>query len=151
MAWGQPWLPLKLLLSKVSAVSSISCPSALPWPAVFSRRQTFPHSQSLAELLTSLHRLPTLACLAALPLVSLLLDHRMGWVCIPACVCVCVCVYTHTCSVMFNFFGSLDCSSARLLFPCDFPCKNTGMNCHSFLQEIFLTQGSNLGLGLLHC
>ena len=30
-----------------------------------------------------------------------------------------------------------------------FPGKNTGMGCHSLLQGIFLTQGSNLGL--LHC
>jgi len=31
----------------------------------------------------------------------------------------------------------------------DFPGKNTGMDNHSLLQGIFLTQGSNLGL--LHC
>ena len=31
----------------------------------------------------------------------------------------------------------------------DFPSKNTGVGCHFLLQEIFLTQGSNLGL--LHC
>ena len=30
-----------------------------------------------------------------------------------------------------------------------FPGKNTGMGCHSLLQEIFPTQGSNPGL--LHC
>ena len=29
------------------------------------------------------------------------------------------------------------------------PDKNTGVGCHSLLQEIFPTQGSNLGL--LHC
>ena len=33
--------------------------------------------------------------------------------------------------------------------PWDFPGKNTGVGCHSFLQGIFLTQGFNLGL--LHC
>ena len=38
---------------------------------------------------------------------------------------------------------------ARLLRPCDFPCKNPGVRCHFLLQGIFLTQGSNLGL--LHC
>ena len=38
---------------------------------------------------------------------------------------------------------------ARLLCPQDSPGKNTGVGSHSFLQEIFLTQGSNLGL--LHC
>ena len=29
------------------------------------------------------------------------------------------------------------------------PCKNTGVGCHFLLQEIFLTQGLNLGLS--HC
>ena len=38
---------------------------------------------------------------------------------------------------------------ARLLFPWSSPGKNTGMDCHSLLQGIFLTQGSNPGL--LHC
>ena len=36
--------------------------------------------------------------------------------------------------------------SARLPHPWDFPGKNTGVGCHFLLQEIFLTQGSNLGL-----
>ena len=31
--------------------------------------------------------------------------------------------------------------SARLLCPWDFPGKNTGVGCHSLLQEIFLPQG----------
>ena len=31
----------------------------------------------------------------------------------------------------------------------DFPGKNTGVGCHSFLQGKFSTQGLNLGL--LHC
>ena len=35
------------------------------------------------------------------------------------------------------------------VFPRDFPGKNTGVGCHSLLQGIVLTQGSNLGL--LHC
>ena len=37
----------------------------------------------------------------------------------------------------------------RLLCPWDFPGKDTGVGCHFLLQEIFPTQGSNLGL--LHC
>ena len=37
----------------------------------------------------------------------------------------------------------------RLLCPWNSPGKNTGMCSHSLLQEIFLTQGSNLGL--LYC
>ena len=42
-----------------------------------------------------------------------------------------------------------DCSLPRLLCPWKSPGKNTGMGCHTLLQRIFLTQGSNLGL--LHC
>ena len=34
----------------------------------------------------------------------------------------------------------------RLLCPWNFPSKNTGMGCHSLLQGIFLTLGSNLDL-----
>ena len=33
--------------------------------------------------------------------------------------------------------------STRLLWPWDFPGKNTGMGCHFLLQQIFPTQGSN--------
>ena len=40
---------------------------------------------------------------------------------------------------------------ARLLCPWDFPGKDTGVGCHSLLQRIFLTQGSNPRLlRLLH-
>ena len=39
--------------------------------------------------------------------------------------------------------------SAKLLCPWDFLAKTTGMDCHAFLQGIFLIQGSNQGL--LHC
>ena len=40
----------------------------------------------------------------------------------------------------------------RLLCPWDSSGKNTRVVCHFFLQEIFLTQGSNSGLQhLLHC
>ena len=35
---------------------------------------------------------------------------------------------------------------ARLLHPWDFPGKNTTVGCHFLLQEIFPTQGLNLGL-----
>ena len=40
-------------------------------------------------------------------------------------------------------------AATRLLCPWNSPGKNTRMDCHSFLQEIFLTQGLNLCL--LHC
>ena len=39
--------------------------------------------------------------------------------------------------------------STKLLCPWNAPGKNTGVSCHSLLQRIFLTQGSNPGL--LHC
>ena len=35
---------------------------------------------------------------------------------------------------------------SRLLCPWDSPGKNTGVGCHFLLQEIFLTQGSNMCL-----
>ena len=35
---------------------------------------------------------------------------------------------------------------ARLLYPRHSPGKNTGLGCHSLLQGVFLTQGSNPGL-----
>ena len=38
---------------------------------------------------------------------------------------------------------------AGLLCPWDSPGKNAGVGCHFLLQEIFLTQASNLNL--LHC
>ena len=38
---------------------------------------------------------------------------------------------------------------ARLLCPWDSPGKNTGVDCHSLVQRIFQTQGSNPGF--LHC
>ena len=47
-------------------------------------------------------------------------------------------------SVLSNSFRP-----TRLLHPWDFPGKSAGVGCHFFLQEIFLTQGSNPDL--LHC
>ena len=38
---------------------------------------------------------------------------------------------------------------SRLLCPWDFPGKNTGASCHSLLQGIFRTQGSNSRLLLI--
>ena len=54
-----------------------------------------------------------------------------------------------SCSVMSDSVQSHGLYSARLLCPWDFPGKNTGVSCHSLLQEIFPTQGLNPGL--LHC
>ena len=40
----------------------------------------------------------------------------------------------------------MDWGLPRLLYPRDSPGKNTGVGCHSLLQGIFQTQGSNSGL-----
>ena len=45
--------------------------------------------------------------------------------------------------------GPMDCSPPGSSVHEIFPGKNTGVVCHFLLQEIFLTQGSNLCL--LHC
>ena len=65
--------------------------------------------------------------------------------CLALCVCVCVCV----CVLCLTLLQPHGCSLAMFLCLWDFPCKNTGVDCHSLLQGIFLTQGTNPGL--LHC
>ena len=47
---------------------------------------------------------------------------------------------------MSNFLWSHGLYPARLLCPWDSPGKNTGVVCHSLLQGIFPTHGSNPGL-----
>ena len=47
-----------------------------------------------------------------------------------------------------QFFVTPGTVAPRLLWPWNSSCKNTGMNRHP-LPQIFLTQGTNLGL--LHC
>ena len=59
---------------------------------------------------------------------------------------ICVCV---DCSVMSNSLQPHGLYLTRLLCPWDSPGKNTGLDSHSLLQSIFLTQGLNPGL--LHC
>ena len=59
--------------------------------------------------------------------------------------CVCVCVLLSG----VQLFATLWMYPARLLCPWDSPGKNTGVGCHSLLQGIFPTQGSNQGL--LYC
>ena len=56
-----------------------------------------------------------------------------------------VCVH----SVVSNSLPCHGRKPTRLFCPWDFPGKNTGVGSHSLLQELFPTQGSNLGL--LHC
>ena len=52
-------------------------------------------------------------------------------------------------SVMTKSLGRYRLQPARLLCPWDSPDKNTGVGCHTLLQEIFPTQRSNPGLP--HC
>ena len=52
-------------------------------------------------------------------------------------------------SVMSDSLGPHGLWPTRLLCPWVSPGKNTAVGCHSLLQGIFLTQGSNLGLP--HC
>ena len=47
---------------------------------------------------------------------------------------------------MFNSLGLHGQEPARLLCPWDSLGKNTGVDCHSLLQGIFLIQGSNPSL-----
>ena len=54
-----------------------------------------------------------------------------------------------SCSVIFNSLQSHSLYPTILLCPWNSPGKNTRLGCHSLLQEIFLIQGSILGL--LHC
>ena len=47
---------------------------------------------------------------------------------------------------MSNSLRPHELEPARVLCPWNSPGKNTGVDCHSLHQAIFLTQGSNLGL-----
>ena len=50
-----------------------------------------------------------------------------------------------SCSLMSDFLQPHGLQPTRLLCLWDFPGKNTGVACHSFLQGIFLIQGYNPG------
>ena len=61
--------------------------------------------------------------------------------------------YMHACqvaSVMSDPLQPYGLQPTRLLCPWDSPGKNTRVNCHFLLLGIFLTQGLNLHLSLLH-
>ena len=56
-----------------------------------------------------------------------------------------------SCSVLSDFFRHYKLWPSRLLYPWDFPGKNTGVGYHFLLKGIFLPQGSNpCLLRLLH-
>ena len=52
------------------------------------------------------------------------------------------CSSSVTLCILF-FCNPMDCNPARLFCSWDSPYKNIGVDCHAFLQGIFLTQGSN--------
>ena len=60
---------------------------------------------------------------------------------------LCCAVLSH--SVVSDSVRPRGLQPSRLLCPWDSPGKNTGVDCHAFLQGIFPTLGSNPGL--LHC
>ena len=95
------------------------------------------------------------------------MSNRLAIIWQHMCVCVCARTHVHVCecaqllSCVQPFVTSWQCwwwfshlwllrprglYPSRLLSPWDFPGKNTGVGCHFLFQEIFLTQGSNLGL-----
>ena len=60
--------------------------------------------------------------------------------------CALLCLVAQLCPTLFD---SMDCSPPGSSVHGDSPSKNTGVGCHSLLQGIFPTQGSNPGV--LHC
>ena len=57
-----------------------------------------------------------------------------------------LCLVTKSCLTLCE---PMNCSLPGSSVHGNSPGKNTGVGCHAFLQGIFLTQGSNLGL--MHC
>ena len=57
--------------------------------------------------------------------------------------CVVPCCAVLSRSVVFDSLWPHGLWPARLLWPWDFPGKNTGVGCHTLLQGIFPTQGWN--------
>ena len=55
----------------------------------------------------------------------------------------CCCLVNKSCPMILQPHFATPFTVAWFLCPWDFPGKNTGMECRFFLQEIFLTQGSN--------
>ena len=70
-------------------------------------------------------------------------SHSPANICLKSCCCVC-CVLSR--AGTSNSLQSHGLWSVRLLCPCNFPGKNTGVGCHALLQGIFPTWGSNLCL-----
>ena len=65
-------------------------------------------------------------------------------------ICPLPCVHAQLLLLCLTLCNPIDCSSPGLSFHRDSPGKNTGVDCHTLLQGIFLTQGSNPHILLLH-
>ena len=57
---------------------------------------------------------------------------------------MCMCVLS--CFSHVQFLQPYGSQTTTILYPCDSPGENTRVGCHNLLQEIFLTQVSNLNL-----
>ena len=72
--------------------------------------------------------------------------HTSTWISHRSPPSSCVYVFVLLLSHILLFCNPMNCSPTRLLCAWDFPSKNMGVGYHFLLQEIFLTQGSNLSL-----
>ena len=111
------WLPL------IQALHQLFVKKTLPQPA--GDRKCFPRVCPILK-----HGFYTIR-------INKLISHgqKLCWLC--EC-------FSH--SVMSNSLWPHRLGPTRLLYPWDFPGKNTGVGCHSLLQGIFPTQGSNLDI-----
>ena len=77
-------------------------------------------------------------------IISYISTYVKGMVYIP---CSTFLSLTWTCCLVAKWCPTLSqphgLESTRLLCPCDFPGKKTGVGCHFLLQGIFLSKGSN--------
>ena len=76
-------------------------------------------------------------------IMSLLFFKIVSSKCISQIAVVCCCLVTKSCPALLQ---PHELRPTRLLCPWDFPGKNTRVGCHTPLQGIFPTQGSNLCL-----
>ena len=61
-------------------------------------------------------------------------------------------MHANSLQLCWTLWNPMDCSLSGFLWPWDSPDKNTGVGFHALLQDIFLTQESNMcPLRLLYC
>ena len=74
------------------------------------------------------------------------LEQRPSFVCVCVCMCVCVCVCVLVAQSCPTLCDPSDCNLPGSSISWNTPGKNTRVGCHSLLQGIFPTQGSNPGI-----